>query len=109
LEIEARDGVSFVRVGKNQLRGKASQQLFENLQGRLARDLITVIDLSEVLLVDSIGLGVLVKLAKVQKDGCRRFAVCGMKPQVRSTFTQLHLHKVIPVFQDADHAKNGLT
>ena len=106
VDIETRDGVTFVKVDKNQLRGKSSQQLFEKLLGLTATAL--VLDLSHASLVDSIGLGVLVKLAKNQKARESRFAVCGMTPQVRTTFTQLHLHKVIPVFQDAEHARKGL-
>lgn len=107
MKIEARDGVTFVKVDKNQLRGNSSQQLFEELSGLAASTL--VLDLSQTTLVDSIGLGVLVKLARTQEARQGRFAVCGMNPQVRTTFTQLHLHKVIPVFQDAEHARKGLS
>ena len=107
VEIEARDGVTFAKADKNQLRGSSSQKLFEDLAKLTAS--ILVLDLSQAVLVDSIGLGVLLKLAKAQKAQQGRFAVCGMNPQVRGTFTQLHLHKVIPVFQDSEHARKGLS
>lgn len=109
MEIDVRDGVSVVRVGKNQLRGKSSQRLLEELLIEIAKIPVLVLDLAQASLVDSLGLGVLVKLAKVQKESDRRFAICGMTTNVRKTFTQLHLHKFIRVFQDSEHARKGLT
>jgi len=108
VEIDTRDDITFVRVGRNQLRGSSSQRLLEELLLQVTKMPALVLDLSQAELVDSLGLGVLVKLAKVQKANDRRFAVCGMNANVRKTFTQLHLQKVIRVFQDSDHASRGI-
>ena len=68
-----------------------------------------LIDLSEVDEVDSTGLGELVgHLQQFSRQG-RHLAVVKPTERVRRLFEFMNLHKVLPIFDDLDHALSAVT
>lgn len=85
-----------------------SPQIKEKMQPLLAAKLPQiVIDLSEVSYIDSSGLALFIEtMQRVQTYG-GRFAMCGLRPSVKSIFEIARLDQVFRLFPDRESALAG--
>ncbi|QOJ01380.1 MAG: STAS domain-containing protein [Phycisphaeraceae bacterium] len=67
-----------------------------------------VVDLSDVRLVASAGLGVLVSLNSACKKNGGKLAVCGMDENLRQVFEMTKLHRVLTIVGTRDEAVKAL-
>lgn len=68
-----------------------------------------VLDLADVRMVASAGLGVLVSLNKICKEKGGKFAICGLDPMLKQVFEMTKLHRVLTICETRDAAIKAAT
>ena len=100
---EERNGVVVARVHENKLYHQAVQAFRSELLGLIdqgARPM--VVDLSEVAVMNSSALGVIIlAYDRLQKEG-GALALCGLCPILEELFLRMHLNELFPVVKTAD-------
>ena len=67
-----------------------------------------VLDMAGVRFVPSLGMGVLVGLAREFRGRGQRLIFAAMKPDVRQSFTISHLHRILEIFDDMPAALESI-
>ena len=62
------------------------------------------VDLGEVQVMASMGLGMLVSVHKACKENRGMMALCALKPEILSVLTLTHLHKVLKIVETRESA-----
>jgi anti-anti-sigma factor len=107
---EEQNSVTVVRVHKNKLYQQAVQTFRSELlalldQGRL----LLVVDLTEVVVMNSSALGVIIlTYDRLQKEG-GALVLCGLCPILEELFLRMHLNELFPVVKTADEGVSILT
>jgi anti-anti-sigma factor len=68
----------------------------------------TILDMSEVLYVDSAGLGALLSFHGACKRSGRTYAMVGITPRVQTLFTTSRVDQLVHLFPNAEQAKQLL-
>jgi len=90
------DGIAIEALGR---------RLFELVDEQARRKII--LDFSQVKLLSSMMLGVLVRLQK-RADGIRgRVVLCGLRPELMRVFKITQLHKLFQFYKDENEALNS--
>lgn len=66
-----------------------------------------VVDMSEVTMVDSAGLGVLIAIIKQVTDRGGEMNLCGLMKRVRMVFEITRTHKIFSIYDDLGEAKQA--
>jgi anti-anti-sigma factor len=107
---EERNGVAVARVHENKLYHQAVQAFRSELLGLIDRGpRLIVVDLSEVAVMNSSALGVIIlTYDRLQKEG-GALALCGLCPILEELFLRMHLNELFPVVRTADEGVSILT
>jgi anti-sigma B factor antagonist len=105
IKTELNDGISVLFIGEDRLDANNSEELKAELRRLFdsgARDMI--IDLKEVLFIDSSGLGALVSGYKNASSLHGSLKLSNLQSQVKSMFELTRLHRVFDIFTSTDDA-----
>jgi len=69
---------------------------------------VFLVDMSEVVFLDSAGLMTIVKAFRVAKETGKRFAICAITDPVRIIFELVRLDQFIEIYQDYREFENSL-
>ena len=107
---EERKGVVIARVHENKLYYQAVQAFRSELLELIDRGpRPVVLDLSEVAVMNSSALGVVIlAYDRLQKDG-GALAICGLCPILEDLFLRMHLNELFPLVRTADEGVAVLT
>ena len=67
-----------------------------------------VIDMTNVRFVPSLGMGVIVGLAREFQNRGQRLIFAGMRPDVKQSFTISHLHRLLVIVDDLEEARRTI-
>ena len=102
--VDEENEVAVVALAAKTLDADNARVLRDGLHDVVARTHQVVLDLAELELVDSSGLGaILCCLRDVTGDG-GDLKVCGLAPAVRAVFDLVRLHRVLDIHRAADDA-----
>ena len=88
---------------------REAQILEKELDGLApARGWRIVLDMNEVTMVASMGLGLLVSVHKKAKSGGGGLVICCLKPELLQLLQLTHLHKVLKIVPDKNTALKAL-
>lgn len=90
----------------DQLRGPVKEIVSERMKGGVRH---IVMDLSNVDVMDSCGLSVLIGLKKLAEESQATFSVCGLAPMVRRLFKLTKLERVFDMHDDAEAAREAVS
>ena len=85
----------------DQLRGPVKEIVSQRLEGGVHH---IVMDLTNVDVMDSCGLSVLIGLKKLTEEGQASFSVCGLAPMVRRLFKLTKLERVFAIHGTPEEA-----
>ncbi len=103
--VSEKNGVSLVQVVSERIDAHNSDAMKERIKQLFdggARDVL--VDLHEVLFIDSSGLGALVSVFKSAMTCRGRLALAGLRDQVRSMFELTRLNRVFDIYATVDEA-----
>ena len=103
LSVEKRSGVTVVRVNETKLYQQAAHAFRAEMLGLLDQEHpLLLLDLSDVAVMNSSALGVVIlTYDRVNKEG-GNFALCGLSPILEELFVRMHLNELFPVVKTAD-------
>jgi anti-anti-sigma factor len=110
LSLEERSGVTVVRVNEKKLYQQAPHAFRAEMLGLLdqTRPLL-LLDLSDVAVMNSSALGVVIlTYDRVNKEG-GKFALCGLSPILEELFVRMHLNELFQVVKTAEEGISFLT
>ncbi len=110
VKTEQNEGITVLFVRDDRLDANNSEELkaeFHRLFGSGTKDL--VVDLSEVLFIDSSGLGVLVSGYKNASAQHGTLKLSNLQLQVKSMFELTRLHRVFDIFSTVEDALQSYT
>ncbi len=99
--------VHILAVTKERMNAAVSLALKESLVALLPQNKF-VVDLSEVALIDSGGLGGLVSILKATNAGDAQLVIFGLQKPVRVMFELTRMHKLFEIYNDLDECLNIL-
>jgi len=110
LTLETRKGVTLIRVNEKKLFQRAAQTFRSEMLGLLDQGFkLLVLDLTNVAVMNSSALGVVIlsydRMCK--EDG--KFALCGLSPILEEVFVRMHLNELFPVVKTAEEGISLLT
>lgn len=110
LAIETTDRAVVGIVRTEKVGGREAQILETELRKAApARQWRLVIDLSDVTLLASMGLGLLVTLHKEASNNGGRVAICGLRPEIVQLLKVTHLERVLKIYADRDAALKAVS
>lgn len=101
MRIERLQGLVLVRLDAGRFDAPAAQALREEVKRLLSNTACIGIDLQDVTLVDSAGLGGLVATLKAATAANVEIALCGLQKPVRAMFELTRMHRVFEIYNDA--------
>jgi anti-sigma B factor antagonist len=105
ITVVEKNGVSLVQVASERIDAHNSDAMKERIKQLFdegARDVL--VDLHEVVFIDSSGLGALVSVFKRAMTCRGRLALAGLREQVRSMFELTRLNRVFDIYATVDEA-----
>jgi len=102
-------GVLIVKPLERRLDASVIQEFKQHLLNRVEEgELLIVIDLGEILFIDSSGLGGIISILKAVGDN-GNVALFGATPQVATLFRLTRMDRIFPMMGDAESAATMLT
>jgi anti-sigma B factor antagonist len=103
LTLETRKGVTVVRVNEKKLFQRAAHTFRTEMLGLLDQGLsLLLLDLTNVAVMNSSALGVVILSYDRMNKEDGKFALCGLSPILEEVFVRMHLNELFPVVKTED-------
>jgi anti-sigma B factor antagonist len=110
LSLEKRSGVAVVRVNEKKLYQQAANAFRAEMLGLLDQaHRLLLLDLSDVTVMNSSALGVVILTYDRMNKESGKFALCGLSPILEELFIRMHLNELFPVVKTAEEGVSLLT
>ncbi len=110
LTLETRKGVTIVRVNEKKLFQRAAQAFRSEMLGLLDQGHSRLLlDLTDVAVMNSSALGVVILSYDRMNKEDGKFALCGLSPILEEVFVRMHLNELFPVVKTEDEGVSLLT
>jgi anti-sigma B factor antagonist len=97
-------GTLVIQIAGSALDAETSKHFRKEIKDKLQGRRQVVLDLSELVFVDSSGLGVLIACLRQVSAAGGDLKLCGLSAQVRTLFELVRMHRLFSIFNSRDEA-----
>lgn len=113
VQVQPHTACTIALVTCEKVGGRESQIIEQEIRGALAASLVKkhrlVVDMAQVTMLASMGLGALVNLHKLCAEQGGRLAVCNLHPEIRQVLKITRLDQVLKIVTDRESAIKAMS